>query len=84
MGGPFLEVNQPADQSSSSSVAIQVVGRTDPEAKVSINNQDIRVDPLGRFAQEIELAENINTVIINATAKSGKTTKIERTVFLKH
>ncbi len=84
VGGPFLEVSQPQDQSSSSSVAILVTGRTDPEAKVSINNQDIRVDLLGRFTQEIELAENINTVVINATSKSGKVTKIERTVFLKH
>ncbi len=84
VGAPFLEVSQPTDQSSSSSVVIQVAGRTDPEAKVSINNQDIRVDPLGRFAEEIELAENINTVVINATSKSGKVTKIERTVFLKH
>lgn len=82
-GGPFLEVNQPVDQLSIASAELLVSGRTDPEAKVSINNQEIRVDLLGRFAQEIELAENINTVAINATAKSGKTTKISRTVFLK-
>lgn len=83
VGGPFLEVNQPEDQFSSSSVTIEVVGRTDPEAKVAVNNQEIRVDPVGRFAQEIELSESINTVVINATSKSGKTTKIQRTVFLK-
>ncbi len=82
-GGPFLEVTQPADQLSTTSAALLVSGRTDPEAKVSINNQEIRVDLLGRFAQEIELAENINSVVINATAKSGKVTKVERTVFLK-
>ncbi|MDO8573791.1 MAG: helix-turn-helix domain-containing protein [Candidatus Daviesbacteria bacterium] len=82
-GGPFLEVSQPVDQFNTASVTLSVTGRTDPEAKVSINNQEIRVDLLGRFAQEIELAENINTVVVNATAKSGKTTKISRTIFLK-
>lgn len=83
VGGPFLEVAQPQDQFSTASGTIQVTGRTDPEAKVAINNQEIRVDPSGRFTQEIELSENINTVVINAISKSGKVTKVERTVFLK-
>lgn len=83
VGSPFLEVSHPVDQMSAETTSIQVTGRTDPEAKVSINNQEIRVDLLGRFAQVIELADNINTVAITAVSKSGKTTKIERTVFLK-
>ena len=83
VGAPFLEVSQPPDQFNTSSGAIQVMGRTDPEAKVSINNQEIRVDTSGRFVQEIELSENINKVVINAISKSGKVTKVERTVFLK-
>lgn len=84
VGGPFLEVSQPADQSSTVTKTLQVTGRTDPEAKVSINNQEIRVDLSGKFSQEIELADNINTVVINAVSKSGKATTVSRTVFLKH
>lgn len=83
VGEPFLEVIRPTDQSSTSVATLSVTGRTDPEAKVSINNQEIRVDLSGKFSQEIELADNINTITINATAKSGKVTKISRTVFLK-
>jgi len=83
VGGPFLEVSQPVDQQAVSSPSIQVIGRTDAEAKVSINDQEIQVDPLGKFSQEIKLSDNVNTVKISATAKSGKQSKIERTVFLK-
>ncbi|EKD84773.1 MAG: Transcriptional regulator, XRE family [uncultured bacterium] len=83
IGGPFLEISQPNNEYSTNSPSVQVTGRTDPEVKLSINNQEIGVDVTGKFSQEIKLSDNINTIVIEATAKGGKTTKIERTVFLK-
>lgn len=83
VSGPFLEVSQPANQTNVASPVVQVIGRTDPEAKVSINNQEVGVDTSGKFSQEIKLVENINNIEIAATSKSGKVTKVERTVFLK-
>ncbi len=84
VGGPFLEVSQPVNQFNTTSSVIEVTGRTDPEAKLSINNQEIGVDPAGKFSQEIKLSDDINTIEISATSKGGKVTKIERTVFFKH
>ncbi len=81
--GPFLEVSQPVNQLNTISSVVQVVGRTDPEVKVSINNQGVEVDTSGKFSQEIKLTDNINNIEIAATSKSGKVTKIERTIFLK-
>lgn len=83
VGGPFLEVSEPTNQLNTSSSAIQVIGRTDSEAKVSINNQEVGVDTSGRFSQELKLSENINNIEIVAKSKSGQTTTVERTVFLK-
>lgn len=83
IGTPYLQIDQPKDQETVAFTQIQVVGKTDPEAKVSINNQEISIDANGKFSQEIKLTETINTIIITSTSKSGKTTKIERTVFLK-
>lgn len=82
--GPFLEVKQPVDQLSTDSATVLVIGRIDPEAKVSINNQEIGVDLGGNFSQEIKLSDNVNTIEISAVSKTGKVTKITRTVFLKH
>lgn len=84
VGGPFLEVSQPVNQMSTASSSIQVIGKTDPEVKLSINDQEIEVDPAGKFFQEIKLSDNLNTLVISATSKTGKVTKVERTVFLKH
>lgn len=83
VGAPFLEVREPSDQSNVESSMIQVIGRTDPEAKVLINDQEIQVDPSGSFFQEIKLADNVNIIKVTAVSKSGKEAKVERTVFLK-
>ena len=84
VGGPFLEVSQPVNQFNTGSATVSVAGRTDPESKLSINNQEIGVDPAGRFSQEIQLSDDVNNIVIAATSKSGKVTKVERTVFFKH
>ncbi len=83
VGAPFLEVTNPSDQMNTNSQTIQVLGRTDPEAKVTINNQAIQIDPSGKFSQEIKLTENVNNIVITSTSKGGKITKVERTVFLR-
>lgn len=83
VGGPFLEVDQPSNQLSTGSATIKVVGRVDPEAQLSINNQGVEIDSFGKFSQEIKLSDNMNTIEIAATSKSGQVTKVERTVYLK-
>jgi len=80
---PFLEVTIPSDQTNTEVSIIQVSGRTEPEAKVKINDQEIQVDLSGRFSQEITLTENVNNLVITSTSKGGKVTKVERTVFLR-
>ncbi len=83
VGSPFLEINQPFDQLSTSSTEVIVSGRSDPETKVSINDQEIQVDQTGKFSQQIKLSDNTNSIVIKATSKGGQQTKIQRTVFLK-
>lgn len=84
VGAPFLEISQPPDQQTLSEGSVTVSGRTDPESKVSINNQEIQVDASGKFSQLIQLSDNANTITISATSKSGKSSKVERAVFVKH
>lgn len=83
VGGPFLEVNEPVNQLNTSVASILVLGRTDPEVKVSINDQEIPTDTSGKFFQEIKLSDNVNQIVVTAVSKSGKVTRVERTVFLK-
>lgn len=83
VGSPFLEVLQPSDQVTVSDDTLRVSGKTDPEAKITINDQAVSVDFAGNFSQVVKLTESSNTVKIEAIGKSGKTTTEQRTVFLK-
>ena len=83
VGSPILEVSQPADQLNIESQTIEIVGKTTPESKVAINNQEVTVDSNGNFSQELKISESVNKIEITSTSKFGKTTKVERTVYFR-
>lgn len=83
VGAPFLEVTQPEDQQTVDVATVQVSGRSDPESKVSINNQEIQIDLSGKFSQEVTLSEGRNIITVTSVSKGGRVSKTERTVFLK-
>lgn len=82
VGSPLLEVDHPPDQYNANNTELIISGRTDPESKVSINDQEIAIDENGKFSQQIKISDNVNKITIISTSKSGKQSKIERTVFL--
>lgn len=83
IGAPSLEVFNPKDQQTIEIPVILIRGKTDPETKVTINNQEIGVDPGGNFRKEIKLSQSVNKVTVVATGKFGQFAKIERTVVVK-
>lgn len=83
VGAPSLQVFEPQDNISLNSETLQIVGKVDPEVKVMINNQEVSIDSQGNFVQELQVTKSINKIEIVATSKSGQSSKVERTVFLK-
>ena len=82
-GPPFLEVIEPINQLQSQSEVLKVIGKTSPEAKVDINNQQVTVDEAGNFRQELTLTESVTVINITSTSKSGQRSKESRTVFFR-
>lgn len=83
VGAPFLEVSYPPDQAQVEGEMVKVEGKTDPEAKVTLNNQSVQVDLAGNFSQEVNLSGSASRIIVTATNKYGKTARAERVVYLK-
>jgi cytoskeletal protein RodZ len=81
-GPPTLSVMSPSDNTSTRSSTIEVIGITDPEATISVNNQLVTLDRGGEFFVRIPLQSGTNTINIEARGKSGKTSSITRSVFL--
>lgn len=84
VGAPPLEVASPSESQTVDIPAVKVIGKTDPEVKVTVNNQEIGVDKEGKFEEEIKLSSSSNTITVVATSKFGQSAKIERTVFVKN
>lgn len=62
---------------------LEISGRTDPEASISVNGQLISLDQGGQFSFRYALHPGSNRITVTATAKSGRTATLTRTVVLR-
>lgn len=83
VGAPSLEISSPAQGQTVEFTTVSVEGATDPDAKVTINDQEIPLNPEGKFKEEIKLSSSVNTISIVSTSKFGQSTKAERTIYIK-
>jgi len=80
---PRLMVYAPVEGYVLSHPAALVQGETDKETRLTVNGQDIMVNEAGQFEAKIDLATGVNTIVITATKKHGKTTSITRHLVVK-
>ena len=80
---PRLEVYSPPQGYVTNELSISLQGETDKEVNVTLNGKDIGTDEEGDFEEIIDLSPGVNTLIIEAKKKHGKTTREVRHVTLK-
>ena len=80
---PKLLVYSPTDGYITDNYVLLVQGETGREVQVSINGQAIMNSEEGKFEQNIDLSPGVNTIVITAQKKHGKTFSITRYVVLK-
>ena len=82
-GAPILILDQPSTDLTVSDPLLNVVGRTDPDAAIFLNGQEISTGERGTFSAHITLAEGVNTLNFIAKNKLGKENKVSRTVVVR-
>lgn len=82
-GAPILIIDQPRTDLTVSDPLLNVVGRTDPDAAVSLNGQQIGIGEKGTFSAHITLADGVNTLNFVAENKLGRKNKVTRTVVVQ-
>lgn len=80
---PFLEVTSPLENEKVTST-VTVQGKTDSQATVTINNQQVLLDDDGSFSQSLTLPEGTRIITIESVNRSGKSRLIQRTVDVKN
>ncbi len=68
---PALELPSPADGSATQKDSLYVVGRTDPDAAVTVNGGDLEVGFGGSFSGELRLGAGRNRIVVRATDPAG-------------
>jgi len=82
LGPPFLEITSPPPVLVTAERTVEVIGRTDPEATILVNNQSLVLDKGGQFSVRIPLYPGDNTISVEATSKTGKTSSLIRKITL--
>lgn len=77
---PELSLIAPLDGAITKDQAVEVKGKTEKEVKVMINGKEVKHDEQGVFNEPITLTQGVNTIVISATTKHGKTTTLTRYV----
>lgn len=77
---PNLTISVPAEGETIKTDKVQVRGKTDVDAVVSVNNIQIAINETGEFSTTLTLPPGVNAIIIEATSKFGKKNTITRTI----
>lgn len=71
---PALTIVEPKPDSLATSVKIDVAGKTDTDATLSVNGISVLVKSDGSFFDQINLTAGINSITVASTSRFGKTT----------
>lgn len=77
---PNLSVSEPKEGQTVSLAKVKVVGKTDEDATVKVNNQPVLLGTDGTFEVEIQIYEGTKEIEVQSVSRSGKETIIRRTI----
>ncbi len=80
---PRLTITSPEDKLTTNQMTIKVAGQTEPEVKVTINNQEVVSDVNGYFEKEIDLQKGINIIKITAVKSHSRDNIVSREVLVE-
>jgi cytoskeletal protein RodZ len=74
---PRVDIFQPSSNFRTTASTIIVVGKTEPEVSLMVNNELVLLDKNGNFSQTVNLAIGLNNLKISAKKKHSKINNLE-------
>lgn len=81
---PRLVILDPAEGLVTNQLNIIVRGETEKECQLTINGQETMLNEKGQFQSNIDLSDGVNTIVVSATKKHGKTKTVTRHIIVKN
>jgi hypothetical protein len=79
-GAPMLIVTKPLEGEIIYTENVDITGKTDADAVISINNQKVALMENGQFKFTSSMTPGINTIIIESTGNNGKKKTVTRII----
>lgn len=80
---PKLIVYAPLEGDVATQASVLVQGETEPETRLTINGQETMVNERGIFETKVDGSDGVNTIMITATKKHGKTSTVTRHLVIR-
>lgn len=77
---PGLQVSEPKENLRVNNGTVEVVGRTDRDATLKINGQQVQLTESGAFSVSVTLPDGVNDLTFSAVNKLGRVTTVKRSV----
>lgn len=82
MSPPTLEIIKPADNQTVAGDYVDIIGLTEPEARVTVNGEQVLSDERGVFAKKVDLKKGVNVIVITAKKRYGREKIIKKQVLV--
>jgi len=80
---PYLDIVEPQDGLIATERQIEIIGASQSEAEIVINNQNILVDNEGVFRTTVDLQKGLNLIKITAKKRYGREKVVELRILFK-
>ena len=77
---PALEIAIPQESQVFTSTTVEVVGKSDTDAAVTVNDKPVIVSEQGEFKETVLLPSGTHTITVRAAARNGKVKTMQRTI----
>lgn len=77
---PKLVIEAPVAGVQVETKKVELLGRTDPDATVTVNDVSVLVRGDGKFFDQVTLEPGVNTITVTATSRFGKSTTVTRSI----
>ena len=77
---PTLTIDSPRENQTINSLTVEVRGKTDPNATLTVDNEQIPIDSNGSFKKQISVFPGRRTLVFQVENKFGRLTQLKRSI----
>lgn len=77
---PKITIETPKDGDTIKGKSVKVIGSTETDAKILINNQPVLVGDDGKFTIDLGVTKDTKEIVVKSISRSGKESTVRRTI----